>query len=177
MSTIKYKICYLCSYPHWSYDFCRRCYYMDENYFIRYKITAYNHTFDGMIDEDDGDEKCIVCNKNCPYEIGSNFCSKKCIKKHNRQQFNVDYGCQCIIWDIYKGKERKCFKQRLSGFLCCNINHHWIHDMQQDNNGMYGCSRYNCPCPSTFNGVEGEYCCKNCQNGQACETPVHQSED
>jgi hypothetical protein len=35
------------------------------------------------------------------------------------------------------------------------------------------CARPDCPCPASYNGRWGEYCCITCRDGQACERPYH----
>ena len=37
------------------------------------------------------------------------------------------------------------------------------------------CARVNCPCPASWNGRAGTFCCLTCRNGQACTGPFHET--
>jgi hypothetical protein len=37
------------------------------------------------------------------------------------------------------------------------------------------CARVNCPCPASWNGRAGNFCCLTCRNGQACTGPFHET--
>ena len=35
------------------------------------------------------------------------------------------------------------------------------------------CTREDCPCTASWNGLEGEYCCLTCRDGEACAHNYH----
>ena len=39
--------------------------------------------------------------------------------------------------------------------------------------GVWACTRKDCPCTASYNGKHGEYCCQTCKDGQKCESNYH----
>ena len=40
-------------------------------------------------------------------------------------------------------------------------------------NGVWACTRKDCPCTASYNGRHGEYCCQTCKDGKKCEANYH----
>ncbi len=152
-----FEYCNLCKY-------CPNCYDIDFNGNKIYK--HHNPVFDNMIDEDDEDkpEKCYVCKKeDCIPD--SSFCSMKCKIINYKYQVKISKYCQYMYNDTIK-----CHRQLKNKYGCC-INHHWLYQLQLSN-GVYGCVRFECPCPTTMDGEIGEFCCKECRY-KKCEKAYH----
>ena len=89
-------------------------------------------------------------------------------------------GCPCT--ETYNGLPGEyCCYSCMQG-TACNANYHHTHVDEVraermrhmgEGAGLPTCRRAQCPCTSTWNGQENEYCCDGCRLGKACTTNRH----